>query len=184
VAKARDLDLEDGDIIFQNSSSRQSAAIAAATNSLLTHVGIIFLEDGQPMVYEAVQPVKKTSFKEWTTRGKNGSYVVRRLKDKSKLDMAKLKKQVFTFLGKDYDSQFGWSDARIYCSEFVYKAYDRAFDLQIGTLKTMKDLDLTHPVVKQVLQERYGNDVPMEMKIISPVDVFESNLLQTVTIKQ
>ncbi len=184
VAGARDWGLEDGDIIFHTSLSRQSVAIEAATSSPLTHVGIIFFEDGNPVVYEAVQPVKKTSFNEWISRGKNGSYVVRRLKDKSNLDMAKLKKQVSTFLGKNYDSQFGWSDSRIYCSEFVWKAYDRAFNIQIGTLKTMKDLDLTHPVVEQILKERYGKSVPMEMTIITPVDLFESNLLRTISFKR
>jgi uncharacterized protein YycO len=177
---ARDVGLEDGDIIFQRSMSRQSHAIAAATHSSHTHVGIIFHEKGIPFIYEAVQPVKKTRFSDWGRRGKNGSYVVRRLKDKSKIDTDKLKKEVLTFLGKDYDCLFGWSDSTIYCSELVWKAYDRACGVQIGKLKKLKELDLDQPIVKQTLQDRYGRRIPLNMKVISPADIFHSRLLYTV----
>ncbi len=177
---ARDLKLEDGDIVFQKSMSRQSAAIEAATKSPHTHVGLVFHENGVPYIYEAVQPVKKTRLDVWASHGCNGRYEVRRLKDKSCVDMDRLKKEATSFVGKDYDCQFGWSDATIYCSEFVWKAFDRACDIQIGVLKKMKDLDLTHPMVKKTLRERYGNSIPLDMTVISPADIYDSNLLYTV----
>jgi Permuted papain-like amidase enzyme, YaeF/YiiX, C92 family len=180
INHARDLKLEDGDIIFQKSMSRQSAAIEAATNSPFTHVGLVFHENGVPYIYEAVQPVKKTKLDDWASRGCNGSYVVRRLKDKSALDIDRLKKEATSFVGKDYDCQFGWSDAHIYCSELVWKAFDRACDIQIGVLRKMKDLDLRNPIVKKTLQERYGKSIPLDMTVISPADIFDSKLLYTV----
>ncbi|MDF1816655.1 MAG: YiiX family permuted papain-like enzyme [Verrucomicrobiales bacterium] len=182
-AAVGDLPLEDGDIIFQKSMSRQSQAIEAATHSPLTHVGIVFYERGVPYIYEAVQPVKKTKLSDWGRRGENGSFVVRRLKDKSNIDMDRLKSEVMTYLGRDYDALFGWSDSTIYCSELVWKAYDRACGVQIGDLRKLKDFDLSHPVVQKTLRQRYGSCIPFDMDVISPADIFQSGLLFTVVAK-
>lgn len=172
--------VEDGDIVFQKSLSRQSKAIEAATNSRMTHVGIIFHDWGIPYVYEAVQPVKKTRLSVWGKRGQNGNYVVRRLKDRSEVDIKKLKKEVKSYVGRDYDSLFGWCDSTIYCSELVWKAFDRACGIQIGKLRRLKDFNLSHPAVKSTLKCRYGRKIPYNMEVIAPSDIFDSRLLYTV----
>lgn len=179
----RDLPLEDGDLIFQNSQSRQSKAIAAATHSPLTHVGVVFIERGVPYIYEAVQPVRRIAMKDWVKRGTNGNYVVRRLKDKSGVDMEALKRHVTSFVGKDYDSQFDWCDSQIYCSELVWKAYERSCGVKIGDLKRLEQFDLSHPEVKKTLVSRYGRKIPFDMQVISPADMFASSLLFTVIAK-
>ena len=38
------------------------------------------------------------------------------------------------FLGRPYDLTFDWSHDRMYCSELVYKVYDRALGIKIGDL--------------------------------------------------
>ena len=50
------LRLQDGDLVFQESRSTQSAAIIAATHSHWTHMGIVLIDDGKAVVLEAVQP--------------------------------------------------------------------------------------------------------------------------------
>ena len=172
--------IEDGDIIFHRSTSEQSHAIAAATGSQFTHMGVVFFEGGEPFVYEAVQPVKKTKLAAWIKRGKGGKFVVRRLRDRSAVDMDKLKREVSRFIGLDYDYKFGWSDAQIYCSELVWKAYQRSSGVEIGKLKQLKDFDLDNKIVRALLKKRYGKKIPLSMKVISPADVFESRLLETV----
>lgn len=173
--------LRDGDIIFQHSQSRQCAAISAATHSPYTHVGLIFFEKGQPFVYEAVQPVVKTPLEAWIRRGREGHYVVKRLADaKTALPpeaIAKLRKETERYLGRNYDWAFGWSDERIYCSELVWKSYDRALGIKVGALKKLKDFDLSDPAVKKLMAERYGNGIPYGETVVSPVDVFDSKLL-------
>ena len=171
---------QNGDIIFHRSTTRQSHAIAAATGSEFTHMGIIFMEDGRPFVFEAVQPVRKTPLSDWIARGRKGHYVIKRLRDTDPLDVSKLRSEVKSFLGKDYDWRFGWSDSRVYCSELVWKAYDRACGLQIGKLKKLADFDLAHALVKKIMEERYGSKIPYSMKVISPSDMFESDLLVTI----
>ncbi|MGJ8634003.1 MAG: YiiX family permuted papain-like enzyme [Luteolibacter sp.] len=172
--------LEDGDIIFQRSMGRQAEAIAAATRSEHTHVGMVFHDDGVPYVYEAVQPVKKTLLVDWVKRGKEGKFVVRRLIDRSAVDTEELKREVVRFLGRDYDAQFGWSDAKIYCSELVWKAYERSSGIEIGKLRQLKEYDLEHETVRKLVVERYGDRVPLDMKVIAPSDLFASPLCTTV----
>ena len=37
-----------------------------------------------------------------------------------------------SFRGRPYDLTFEWSDERIYCSELVWKIYERALGIEIG----------------------------------------------------
>lgn len=110
---------EDGDIIFQSSMSGKSYAIQLATGSKYSHCGMIFKENGKYFVYEAVQPVKKTPLSTWITHGDDNHYVVKRLKEKDSVltaeKMKSLKYEILTFMGKNYDLTFEWSDQRIYC---------------------------------------------------------------------
>jgi hypothetical protein len=83
-------------------------------------------------------------------------------------------------LGRDYDLYFEWSDSRIYCSELVWKVYDRGAGIDIGELQAMADFDLSDPLVKAKLRERFGDKVPAKETVISPAAVFASPLLKTV----
>jgi uncharacterized protein YcfL len=57
--------LRDGDIIFQTSRSEQSIAIQKATHSQYSHMGIVFLRNGSPHVYEAIKTVQYTPLRKW-----------------------------------------------------------------------------------------------------------------------
>ena len=173
-------ELQDGDIIFHRSQSSQAKAIAAATKSDYTHMGIIFFSDGKPFVYEAVQPVKKTPLDEWIARGVGKRYVVKRLKNSASVKMSKVKGEVLQLLGRDYDWLFEWSDSKVYCSELVWKAYQRAADIEIGSLKKLKDFDLSSPTVRKIMEDRYGENIPLKMDVIAPSDMFDSDQLITV----
>jgi hypothetical protein len=84
------------------------------------------------------------------------------------------------YRGKNYDLYFGWSDDRIYCSELLWKMYQQATGCEIGQLQTLREFDLSHPAVQAKLKERYGNRIPLNEKVISPVRMFESQELVTV----
>lgn len=174
-----------GDIIFHTSQSNQSLAIQKATHSKYSHMGIILFKQDKPYVFEASKTVRYTPLKEWIERGVGKHYVIKRLKNSDKLldksAIAKLTKYAREFEGKPYDLTFEWSDQRMYCSELVWKMYDRALNLQLGELQQIKDFDLTSPVVKAKLYERYGNYIPLTEPVISPQAMFDSKLLATVT---
>jgi hypothetical protein len=173
--------LKDGDIVFQSSKSGQSQAIQLATNSIYSHCGIVFMNNGVPYVLEAVQPVKLTPLSEWVTFGDDNAYKAKRLKDSKSLIndsiVALMKTEGMKMLHKNYDIYFNWSDKEIYCSELVYKIYERVLNLKVGKIKELKDYDLTHPMVRKIMKQRYGNDIPYEEPMISPGEIFESDLL-------
>jgi uncharacterized protein YycO len=179
-----DTNFHNGDLIFQSSNSGQSAAIQLATHSIYTHCGILFQENGKWMVYEAVQPVRKIPVEQWTAAGQNGFYIVRRLKNADSLlsdaKVKAMKNAAIKRLGRDYDIYFSWDEERMYCSELVWKVYHEGANVEVGTRKRMKDYDLSSPVVKQIMQQRYGKKPPLNEYMISPQDVFESELLVTV----
>lgn len=104
-------------------------------------------------VFEAVQPVKITSLDKWIARGKDGHYVIKRLKNAEQVltaaTLKKMKKEGDKFKGKNYDLTFEWSDEKIYCSELIWKIYKRATGLEIGKLERLSDFDLKNEVIKQ-----------------------------------
>ena len=176
--------LLDGDIIFQESQSLQGEELKLATKSRYTHMGIIFKKGKDSYVYEAVQPVKITPLRQFTSRGANGHFVIKRLKNRDEAltpDVIRKMKGIATgFLGKNYDSAFLWSDARIYCSELVWKVYKRAAHIEVGELQKLRDFDLTHPKVRQLMKKRYGASIPYNETVIAPVQMFRSEKLYTV----
>ncbi len=172
---------QNGDIIFHTSRSSQSLAIQKATKSKYSHMGIVYLKDGQPFVFEAVEPVKLTPLREWILRGEDRHYTVKRLADAEEILTPQALKRMWevgkSFEGKHYDLYFEWSDDRIYCSELVWKIYKRALDLEIGQLQTMKEFDLSDPWVQAKVRERFGDSVPENEIVISPAAIFSAKRL-------
>ncbi|WP_045690137.1 YiiX family permuted papain-like enzyme [Hymenobacter sp. AT01-02] len=176
--------LHNGDLIFQTSQSAQSQAIQLATHSPYSHCGILFQKDGEWRVFEAVQPVSETSLVAWAARGKDGKVVIKRLRDAETVltpaALQRLQAAGEQYRGKNYDLYFGWSDDRIYCSELLWKMYQQATGREIGELQTLREFDLSHSAVQAKLRERYGNRIPLDEKVISPVQMLESKELVTV----
>ena len=176
--------IKNGDLIFQTSLSSQSKAIQLATKSKYSHCGIIYKEAELYYVFEAIQPVKRTPLDKWIARGQGGKYVIKRLKNADKIltpaALQKMKQVGDRFNGKNYDLTFEWSDDRIYCSELIWKVYQRATGIEIGKLEKLSSFDLSAEAVKKKMKERYGDRVPLNETVISPAAVFDSELLMTV----
>lgn len=183
---AVDLDhiVREGDILFNISQSAQSRAIQLATHSRYSHVGILLKVRGRMMVLEAVQPVRTYDFRYWTSGKSHPPFVIKRLKEADRYltsdTLAAMRRLGTGFVGRNYDAAFGWSDDRLYCSELVWKIYQRTTGLEIGHLRKIKDFDLTNPVVRAKMQERYGSNIPYDEQAISPGDMFDSDRLVTV----
>ena len=177
-------EIKNGDLIFQTSLSGQSKAIQFATNSKYSHCGLIYKDGNDFSVFEAEQPVKLTPLDKWIARGKDGKFVIKRLKNADKVltpsKIEKMKEVGVQFKGKNYDLTFEWSDDKIYCSELIWKIYQRATGLEIGKLQKRKDFDLSDKAVQAKMKERYGDIIPMNETVISPVAIYDSELLMTV----
>ncbi|MEM7183198.1 MAG: YiiX family permuted papain-like enzyme [Spirochaetota bacterium] len=176
--------IREGDIIFQETRSRQAKALKLATKSKYTHAGMIIKRKGKFHVLEALQPVSITPLRSFIRRGVKRHFVVKRLLNSEKLltpaVLKRIKASGKSFLGKNYDYYFGWSDKRIYCTELIWKAYHRGAGIKLGKLETLKDFDLSHPFVKKILRQRYGKKIPYNEKVISVSGMFAAKNLTTI----
>jgi len=173
-------ELKDGDIIFHTSKSPQSKMLQIATNSNITHVGVIFFKSGKPYVFEAVNPVKVTPLQQFINRGVGSKYSIKRTKtpisnSELKIMMEYGKRQI----GKPYDSKFQWSNDKIYCSELVWKIYHYA-GIRLCDIKTFSDFNLNRPIVKQAIQSRYKGKFNIDESVVAPIDLYNSKELKTV----
>jgi len=176
--------LHEADLIFHTSQSTQSQAIQLATHSPYSHCGLLYKANGEWQVFEAVQPVKLTPLASWIARGKGEHFVVKRLHDAASAltpaALARLRAAGRPMMGRGYDLAFNWSDQQIYCSELIWKVYDRGLHRQLGQLQHLRDFDLRNPAVQAKLRERYGNRLPLSEPVISPASIFNSLELVTV----
>ncbi len=176
--------LHDGDILFQDFPSPQSEAVKLATQSEFSHCGMVFFDKGQPMVWEAVQPVCITPLEEWIARDTARHWVAKRIIGADTLltasILARMKTSGRSHMGKDYDIYFDWSDEQLYCSEFVWKVYREALGIDLVALRPMGDYDFSHPVVREIMKKRWGESFPEDEPVVAPEDLYQSELLETV----
>lgn len=172
---------KNGDIVFQTTGGARGKAIQLATHSQYNHCGILFFENNEWVVYEAVQPVGKISLEDFNARGKA---TVMRLKNSQSVltneAIEKLKNAFKKYDAKNYDMAFNWSDKEIYCSELVYKLYDNALQIKLCVPRKLRDFDLTNKLVKEQLSLTYGNQIPLEEPMVAPSDIANSGLLELV----
>lgn len=176
---------KEGDLIFQPSAlSSQSLAIKLATGSQYSHCGIVFFKDGRPYVFEAIRTVSWTPLKNWIERGVKGHYILMRLKNRDAslpprvLDA--MRRVAAGFAGKSYDLLFQWTDEKMYCSELVWKIYERGAGIALAPLRKIRDYDLNHEEVQKKVKERFGMDIPWDETVIAPSDIMESGILEVV----
>ncbi|MBL7917539.1 MAG: peptidoglycan peptidase, partial [Bacteroidia bacterium] len=74
-------------------------------------------------------------------------------------------------------------DEELYCSEYVWKIYYKALAVEIGKLKPLKSFDLSHPKVKEIMEFRYGDEIPYNEKMISPGDMYTCELLEDIILQ-
>jgi len=173
---------KDGDIIFHTSKSSQSKMLKLATNSNLTHVGIIFHINNKPYVFEAVQPVSYRPLNSFINSGKDNTYKVLRYKrNLTENEILNMKKYAMKQMGKNYDLQFGWDDNQMYCSELVYKIYESA-GIQICSKNKFSSFNLSNKIVRLAINQRYtqmGKKFNINETVVAPIDIANSwNLVQ------
>jgi hypothetical protein len=138
------------------------------------------------MVFEAVSPVRPTPLAQWIARGKRSEYVVKRLRDAdvrlAPEVVAKMRELGKAWLGRPYDLRFRWDDQALYCSELVYKLFQRGAGIELGTIERASDMNLDDERVKRALDKRFakGGFDPAE-PVVTPDSIFNDDELVEVT---
>ncbi len=187
-ATASPENLQEGDLVFQESRSGQSVAVSAATHSPLTHMGVITIIKGSPYVFEAVAPatgrVGATPFSAWRARGVRSRVWVKRLKDHATIltppTLKRMKEVANSFVGRPYDKLFRWGTEKLYCSELVYNVYLVGAGLSVGAVQQVRDLDLEPPSVQRLIRARLKKRLDTSDLIITPAMMFSDSRLETV----
>ncbi len=184
AATAKRPALHAGDLIFHLSQGFQANAILEATGSAWSHVGILF-DDGAGgwIVAEASAPVRVVSLQSFINRGKGKDYRIYRARDFKSTDIQSLRAAVDSEIGKRYDIYFEWSDDAIYCSELVYKAFDKASGIKLGAVQKFSDLKLDGPYVKALIQNRLtetGRQLNLNEPIVTPINQMKDNDLDLI----
>lgn len=175
-------EVQDGDLVFQESTSSQSELVQLVTRSRWTHMGVVFNEPDGPIVLEAVSPVRKTALETWIARGRDRIYVIKRLRTReSQLSSDALKKMRdlgATWIGRPYDLQFRWDDESLYCSELAYKLFDSTAGVRLGKLEKAGDMALDDPRVHRELQKRFaGIKLDPSETVVTPDSIFNDEQL-------
>jgi len=149
--------LNDGDLIFQTSTSNQSAAILLATADPFSHMGIIKHINGDIVVVEASDHVKETPLRVWVNRGLFKRVAIYRDTQLTQEQIGKILASAKTMYGKPYDIFFSFNNDAIYCSELPYLAF-KAAGVSIGKIQKLSELHFDNALVRHLIKRRWQRD--------------------------
>ena len=149
--------LQDGDLVFQTSTSSQSSAILIATADPYSHMGIVKNDGKAIKVVEAAGTVKETALQEWINRGLLKRVAVYRDPDLTQEQAKRILAAARELYGKPYDIFFSFNNDAIYCSELPYLAY-RAAGLSVGKIQKVSSLHFDNFFVRKLIQQRWQHD--------------------------
>lgn len=189
-------ELKDGDLVFQTMTISQSVAIMMASNSIYTHVGIVKIKaNGQPVVIEAVGPVKETDIEDWLEQGLGKFVTVKRIKGLKSEDAKKAFSEAEKYYGKPYDIFFMFGNNEIYCSELVYYAFKDGADIELGKVQKVSDLNINNFAARELIENRWRihplcqdsgmnfefcNKIIMNQALVTPASMAEDERLELV----
>lgn len=188
-----------GDLVFQESTSGQAAAIKEVTGSRYTHCGIVVQRDGKLFVAEAINPVRVIAtsknplrtLQEWIGSGVDAHAVIKRIHGGLSAErLALLEQSMLRFQGKPYDVLFQWNDDKIYCSEFIYDSFndpklEESQRIALGEVQKFSALNLKGDLAQELIKKRYteaGKQIDPNEDIITPIAVFNDPKLDTVAV--
>jgi hypothetical protein len=167
--------VQEGDVIFQTTQSRQSPLIQLATRSKISHCGIVVMKNGKPYVLETLNTLKLTPLNKFVARGKGGRYWLKRS------DKENIKIKYDHYLGKSYDVAFRLNNDIYYCSELVYDIYKNQLGIELCKPKQVGDyLILGTDKLDKIENTMQRRGITKEQYAVAPVDVFESEYLHIV----
>jgi Permuted papain-like amidase enzyme, YaeF/YiiX, C92 family len=145
------------------------ALIRSVTHSRYSHVGIVLREGDELMVWEALGPVGPTPLVEWVHRGIREELAIYRFS----APITRLADEVRAMRGLPYDGDYQWDDERIYCSELIAKAVNRALGEHAFEPKPIGPLGVYAERIRKLSGGRLTEATP----IVSPLDLTRSPLV-------
>ncbi len=178
VDATKELDIKEGDFVFQHLPGELLSVIADVTESQYSHCGIIVKKDGQFYVLEAIGPVKFTPLNQWIHRGISSKITIVRLKEQYQSQVPKIIKSSYQYLNRPYDIQYEWDDEKIYCSELIYKSVREATGLKLAEFRKLKSMNWRPH--ESYIRSITGGELPLDRMMITPEDLVQSDKVSIV----
>ncbi|MCC7035750.1 MAG: peptidoglycan peptidase [Alphaproteobacteria bacterium] len=191
---AKSIGIRNGDIILQTILGTQGMAIIAASSSPYTHMGFIKTGGKEPVVVEAVGPVKETPLTQWISRGVGQRITILRLKGITPEIARKAAATAKKHYGKPYDFYFLPDKKSFYCSELVREAYAGA-GVTLGKLQKVGELTKSS-AMDTIIEQRWKYYPPcqgitgitmekcrriiMEQELVTPASIARDPQLEPV----
>ena len=161
-------DKQEGDVLLQSlPHSELTDAIETASESPWSHCGILVKRGGHWQVAQALMDVHYTPLIEYLIQGRDLRVSSFRMKNLTAEQRARLQPGIAKLLGKPYDINYEPDDRKIYCSELVWKVYDRELGIHWGEWEAFGTLNWK-PVEVFVRSVERGK-VPLDRMMITPV---------------
>lgn len=178
----KNVDVREGDFIFQHLPGALTEMISDMTQSRYSHCGIILKKPDGFYVLQAVGPVKETPLNEWISYGMGRQFSLVRLKQKYRQDIPAIIREAYKFEGRPYDFQFEWDDKKIYCSELIYKAVFNATGARLAAFVRLGDMNWKP--YEKTIRELAGGGLPLEREMITPQSLFASDKVELIYAKR
>jgi hypothetical protein len=157
-----------GDVVFIKHSKLKSGNLIPNGKTKYNYVGVIFMEDGIPMVYHATEPISKTHLEAFIDLSEGRDYKIKRLSEQNLLNTDVIQ-TMHTFakakLHSHYDGKLSLTNDELYNSEFVYKMYQHALGIKLSEPKPLADLK-NDPLTLDFLKEAYGDQILNEKMVV------------------
>lgn len=174
----KNLDLQEGDFVFQNVAGELFQVIEDITATPFTHCGMIVKEQDDYYVLEAIGPVKLTPINEWIHRGIASRIVIVRLKASYQVYVSDIIAAAYHYLNRPYDIQYEWDDEKIYCSELIYKAVRDAIGIELAEFRVLGEMNWKpHEDFIRFVSE---GELPLDRRMIIPADLVTSDKVNIV----
>lgn len=168
----------EGDVVFQAlPHSPLVDAIEGATRSPFSHCGLVATSASGWGVVEALGEVRETPLAEWVEQGRDAGFAAYRLRSPLQQQSASIVAAARQLLGRPYDTRYDFNDAKIYCSELVFKAVYAATGVKLGKTQRLGELEW-HPYAALIVS--LEGAVPIERLMITPQAMSEAPELELV----
>jgi len=172
-------DFRDGDIIFIKNKEIKGKTALPNGKSKFNYVGIVFVENGEPMVYHSTEPLSKCRIADFITMSENKVFERKYLGAEEMLTnevVESMHKYALSKLGQSYDNSLKLNNGSFYNAEFVWEIYQSATGISLCIPREVKDYKIENPAITEFLTDAYGEAIMTE-KIVAIGDLYQSQFL-------
>ena len=147
---------QDGDLVFQTSTTLPNQAILDATGSPLTNIGIVAVTPDGPTVVEVGEKVDEIPMGTFVARGQDETIAVYRVKNLTPQQGQQVVAKARLYIGKPYDAFFDKGSDNIYAGELVRLAFGDV-GLTLGFMERLDKLAKDKPAFHSLFDQQWGS---------------------------